>query len=69
MAFAEHGEVEGDKVTGAALEAQQVLDAISGVGISYHEVVATLQANGVEKFIASSDELVQTVSSALAAAR
>jgi hypothetical protein len=30
LAFAEHGEVEGDKVTGRAPEAQQVLDALSG---------------------------------------
>ena len=43
LAFAEHGEVEGDKVTGMAPEAQQVLDAVSGVGISYQEVVAALE--------------------------
>jgi transaldolase len=69
LAFAEHGEVEGDKVTGRAPEPQQVHDARSGVGISYQEVVAALEADGVEKFIASWDELVHTVSSALAAAR
>jgi transaldolase len=69
LAFAEHGEVEGDKVTCTAPEAQQVLDALSGVGISYQEVDAGLEADGVEKFIASWDELVHTVSSALAAAR
>jgi len=33
LAFAAHGEVEGDKVTGRAPEAQQVRDALSGVGI------------------------------------
>jgi hypothetical protein len=38
-------------------------------GISYQEVVAGLESDGVEKFIASWDELVHTVSSALAAAR
>jgi transaldolase len=68
LAFAEHGEVEGDKVTGRAPEAQQVDDALSGVGVSYQEVVA-LEADGVEKFTASWDELVHTVSSALAPAR
>src|SRR4029453_1706284 len=30
LAFAEHGEVEGDKVTGRAPEARQVHDALSG---------------------------------------
>jgi transaldolase len=39
------------------------------VGISYPGVAAALEADGVEKFIASWDELVHTVSSALAAAR
>jgi transaldolase len=69
LAFAEHGEMEGDKVTGTALEAPHVLDTLSGVDISYQEVVAALEADGVEKFIASWDELVHTVSSALATAR
>jgi transaldolase len=69
LAFTEHGQVEGRQVTGRAPEAQQVHDALSGVGISYQEVVAALEADGVEKFIASWDELVHTVSSALAAAR
>jgi transaldolase len=41
----------------------------SGVGISYQEVVTALEADGVEKFVASWDELIHTVSSALGAAR
>jgi hypothetical protein len=41
----------------------------SGVGISYQEVVAPLEADGVEKFVASWDELIHTVSSALPAER
>ena len=32
--------------------------AYPGVGISYQEVVAALEAHGVEKFIAPWDELV-----------
>jgi transaldolase len=32
-AFAEHGDVEGDKVTGKAAEAQRVFDDLAGVGI------------------------------------
>lgn len=45
------------------------MNALAEVGISYQEVVPGLEADGVEKFIASWDELVHTVSSALAAAR
>jgi hypothetical protein len=46
------------------------VNALSGVGISYQEgSPPALRADGVEKFIASWDELVHTVSSALAAAR
>jgi transaldolase len=41
----------------------------SGVGISYQEVVAALEVDGVEKFVASWDELIHTVSSAFGAAR
>jgi hypothetical protein len=43
-----------------ASEGQQVLDALAG--ISYQEVVAALEADGVERFIASWDELVHMVS-------
>jgi transaldolase len=69
LAFADHGTVDGDKVTGTAPEVQRVLDALAEVGISYDEVVAALEADGVQKFSASWDELVHTVTTALEAAR
>ncbi|HET9873798.1 MAG TPA: transaldolase [Propionibacteriaceae bacterium] len=65
QAFADHGEVQGDKVTGASAEAQQVLDALAAVGIDYDDVVAVLENEGVEKFEKSWTELVSTVTAAL----
>ena len=60
-AFADHGEVTGDTVTGRAGEAQQVFDALAKVGIDFDDVLAALEREGVEKFSKSWDELVETV--------
>jgi transaldolase len=64
-AFADHGELEGDKVTGTEGEAQEVLDAIGEQGIAYDDVVAVLETEGVDKFEKSWHELVETVRAAL----
>jgi transaldolase len=69
MAFADHGEVRGDMVTGTKAEAQQVLDDLERVGISYDEVVDVLEKEGVEKFEASWTELVANVQQELEAAK
>ena len=53
QAFADHGEVQGDMVSGTEAEAQQVLDDLEAVGISYDDVVDVLEREGVEKFEAS----------------
>ena len=65
QAFADHGEVRGDTVTGTAAESQQVIDGLEAQGISYDEVVAALEAEGLKKFDDSWAELVQTVTDAL----
>jgi transaldolase len=65
MAFADHGEVHGDMVSDTEEEAQQVMDDLAAVGISYDEVVDVLEREGVEKFEASWNELVTTVQTAL----
>ncbi len=65
----DHGVVTGDTVTGAYDEAQGILDAIDAVGVSYNDVVALLEREGVDKFIVSWNELLETVSTALKAAR
>ncbi len=65
----DHGVITGDAVTGSYDEARAVLAALDALGISYDEVTALLEKEGVEKFIVSWNELLDTVSAALEAAR
>jgi len=60
-AFADHGEVHGDRVTTELDDARAVMDRLRDLGIDYDDVIATLEKEGVDKFAASWDELVETV--------
>jgi transaldolase len=60
-AFADHGEVPGDTVRGRYAEAKAVMDDLARLGIDYDDVIATLEQEGVDKFVASWNELVETV--------
>jgi len=64
-AVADHGAIEEDMVHGRYDESREVLAALADVGIDYDDVVAVLEREGVEKFVASWDELVATVTTAL----
>ncbi len=66
-AFADHGEVPGDTVTGAYGEAQGVLDELAELGIDYGDVVQTLEREGVEKFEASWVEFLDSLRTQLEA--
>jgi transaldolase len=65
-AVADHGEITGDTVRGRYDEARQVLDSLERLGISYGDVTATLEREGIEKFDKSWADLVRTVSEELA---
>ncbi|HTF49854.1 MAG TPA: transaldolase [Pseudonocardia sp.] len=67
-AFADHGEVEGDRVTGLADDARQVFDGLTAVGVDVADVFEVLEREGVEKFIGSWNELLETVGHQLEAA-
>ncbi|WP_203337876.1 transaldolase [Nocardioides limicola] len=67
-AFADHGEVLGDQVTGYYEHAAQVMADLAAVGVDYDDVIAVLEAEGVDKFIASWRDLLATVSDQLAGA-
>jgi transaldolase len=67
-AFADHGEVEGDRVTTTYDEAQSVMNQLAAVGVDYDDVIATLEKEGVDKFVASWNELLDTVRGQLEAA-
>jgi transaldolase len=64
-AFADHGEVRPDTVTGRYDEAQQVLNDLAAIGVEYKDVVDTLEREGVEKFAQSWTELAGSVSEQL----
>ena len=64
-AVIDHGEVTGDEVTGRYAEAQQVLDDLDRLGISYTDVTEQLEREGVEKFEQAWDELLEGVSAEL----
>lgn len=64
----DHGVIDGDQVTGNYEDANAVLDALDALGISYDEVTALLEKEGVEKFVVSWNELLDTVTAALESA-
>jgi len=65
----DHGEVRGDTISDSYAAANEVMDAIAAQGVDYADVTAALEKEGVDKFIVSWNELLDTVSAALEAAR
>ena len=65
----DHGVIEGDRVTGSYATAAGVLAQIDALGISYDDVTALLEKEGLEKFVTSWNELLDTVTAALEAAK
>ena len=49
-AFADHGEVKGDVVSGKCDEAQALFDQLDAVGIDLDDVFRVLEEEGVDKF-------------------
>jgi transaldolase len=68
LAFADHGEVRGDTVTGTAAAAQEVFDAVAAQGVDLTDVFVVLEDEGVDKFEKSWSELEETVEGQLRAA-
>ena len=65
QAFADHGELNGDRVSGTDEEATQVFDQLEAVGVDLDDVWEVLESEGVDKFDKSWAELVDTVQTAL----
>ena len=61
----DHGVIPADSIHGHYEEAKMLLLAISAVGVDYDDVTEKLEQEGVDKFIVSWNELVETVDSAL----
>jgi len=64
-AFADHGEVHGDVVSGAGEQAAAVFERLTTVGIDLDDVFDVLEREGVEKFARSWTELLDTVAEQL----
>jgi len=60
-ATADHGELHGDTVHGTYDASRQVFAELENLGISYDDVVQVLEDEGVAKFEASWNELLDTI--------
>ncbi|GAA1339122.1 transaldolase [Arthrobacter roseus] len=65
QATADHADITGNTVQGTYEDSRKLLDDLDQLGISYNDVVLQLEREGVDKFVASWDELLQTVTEAL----
>jgi transaldolase len=64
-AVLDHGEIRGDTLLENPEEASRILDAFESAGVSYDEVVQTLEREGVEKFAKSFSDLIEGLESKL----
>jgi transaldolase len=64
-AVADHGEIHGDTIHGTYDASRKVIADLEKLGIGYDDVVAVLEDEGVAKFAASWNELIETVKSQL----
>jgi transaldolase len=60
-ATADHGELRGDTVHGSYDDSRKVFADLEELGISYDDVVQVLEDEGVAKFAASWNELLETI--------
>jgi transaldolase len=65
QAFADHGELSGDRVSGMEEEAAKTFAQLEAVGVDLDDVWDVLEKEGVDKFDKSWAELVDTVQTAL----
>jgi transaldolase len=64
-AFADHGQVSGDTMTGAYDGSRHVLDQLAAAGIDFDDVTEYLERDGLAKFEKSWGELGATVAAEL----
>ena len=65
----DHGQVPANSITNRYEEATMILLAVAACGVDYDDVTDLLEREGVEKFIVSWNELLESVTAALAAAK
>jgi transaldolase len=62
-----HGTLRGDTIHGTYDESRKVFEQLEGLGIGYDDVVTVLEQQGVQKFEASWNELLETIRTEMAA--
>lgn len=55
------GNLHGDTLTGARAEAEKVMADVAAAGIDFADVFALLEKEGVDKFVAAWDELLESM--------
>jgi transaldolase len=65
----DHGVIPAGSITNRYEEANMILLAVAAMGIDYDDVTEQLEREGVEKFVVSWNELLESVTGALAAAK
>ena len=60
-ALIDHGSFRGETVRPMYADAQGLLDGLRDLGVSYDDVVQVLEDEGVAKFEASWNELLETI--------
>jgi transaldolase len=61
-AVRDHSEITGDQVRPNYEEARATMKALADAGIDYDDVIKTLEEEGVDKFVKSWNDLLETVS-------
>jgi transaldolase len=64
-AIEDHGKITGDTIRSNYADAQAVLDGLKAVGVDYDDVVQILEDEGVVKFEASWNELIESTEAEL----
>jgi transaldolase len=60
-AFQDHGKVAAGTITKGLNKAEKLLERLADAGVDYDDVVATLEAEGVQKFADSFEELLDGI--------
>ena len=65
----DHGVVPANSITNHYQDAEAIMAAVAAAGVSYDDVTELLESEGVDKFIVSWNELLESVTNALNAAK
>jgi transaldolase len=65
MATADHGEIPGNSIVPNIASARETMEELAAAGINFAQVTELLESEGVQKFIDSWQDLVESVTQAL----